>query len=244
MNWASQARYAAAQRLRHALKGDRIRLALSGIKAVLTPSAAWSPHGYPQRFRTALNALALYTIAALVIGYFVHQRLSATAGFAAKQDPPSIIRSPMLSRNCAALKADRAALGTPHRAAQAESLDPTCSTSGARICSTMLITRELRCASSNPVAGRPSAAADFAKPPSLYLVAASKGSARRSPIRFLRAAIFRHIGDWRPHRREPPTREKTGLSAINKPSVSLPPVPGHPRAAPQVPRFPNQEHGA
>ena len=39
-----------------------------------------------KRFRTVLNALALYTIAALVIGYFGVNAYSGNRGLRAKQD--------------------------------------------------------------------------------------------------------------------------------------------------------------
>ena len=59
-----------------------------------------------KRFRTALNALALYTIAALVIGYFGVNAYSGNRGLRAKQDLDQQIAE--LSAELDALKAERA----------------------------------------------------------------------------------------------------------------------------------------
>ena len=59
-----------------------------------------------KRFRTVLNALALYTIAALVIGYFGVNAYSGNRGLRAKQDLDQQIAE--LSAELDALKAERA----------------------------------------------------------------------------------------------------------------------------------------
>jgi len=59
-----------------------------------------------KRFRTVLNALALYTIAALVIGYFGINAYSGNRGLRAKQDLDQQIAE--LSAELDALKAERA----------------------------------------------------------------------------------------------------------------------------------------
>jgi len=58
-----------------------------------------------KRFRTALNALALYTIAALVIGYFGVNAYSGNRGLRAKQDLDQQIAE--LTAELDALKAER-----------------------------------------------------------------------------------------------------------------------------------------
>ena len=58
-----------------------------------------------KRFRTVLNALALYSIAALVIGYFGVNAYSGNRGLRAKQDLDQQIAQ--LSGELAGLKAER-----------------------------------------------------------------------------------------------------------------------------------------
>ena len=58
-----------------------------------------------KRFRTVLNALALYSIAALVIGYFGVNAYSGNRGLRAKQDLDQQIAQ--LSAELAGLKAER-----------------------------------------------------------------------------------------------------------------------------------------
>ena len=67
-----------------------------------------------KRFRTVLNALALYTIAALVIGYFGVNAYSGNRGLRAKQDLDQQIAQ--LSGELAGLRAERGHLGTPRLA--------------------------------------------------------------------------------------------------------------------------------
>jgi cell division protein FtsB len=59
-----------------------------------------------KRFRTVLNTLALYIIAALVIGYFGVNAYSGNRGLRAKQDLDQQIGE--LGAELAALKAERA----------------------------------------------------------------------------------------------------------------------------------------
>ena len=59
-----------------------------------------------KRFRTVINAIALYTIAALVIGYFGVNAYSGNRGLRAKQDLDQQIAE--LSAELDALKGERA----------------------------------------------------------------------------------------------------------------------------------------
>ena len=59
-----------------------------------------------RRFRTVINALALYTIAALLIGYFGVNAFTGNHGLRAKQDLDQQIAQ--LSNELAALRAERA----------------------------------------------------------------------------------------------------------------------------------------
>jgi cell division protein FtsB len=58
-----------------------------------------------RRFRTVVNALALYTIAALLIGYFGINAYTGNHGLRAKQDLDQQITQ--LSNELAALRAER-----------------------------------------------------------------------------------------------------------------------------------------
>ena len=75
-----------------------------------------------KRFRAVLNALALYTIAALVIGYFGVNAYSGNRGLRAQQDLDQQITQ--LSRELAALKAERAAWERRVWLLKPESIDP------------------------------------------------------------------------------------------------------------------------
>ena len=75
-----------------------------------------------KRFRTVLNALALYTIAALVIGYFGVNAYSGNRGLRAKQDLDQQIAE--LSAELEALKAERANWERRVSLLKSESIDP------------------------------------------------------------------------------------------------------------------------
>jgi len=75
-----------------------------------------------KRFRAVLNALALYTIAALVIGYFGVNAYSGNRGLRAQQDLDQQITQ--LSRELAALKAERANWDRRVSLLKPESIDP------------------------------------------------------------------------------------------------------------------------
>ena len=75
-----------------------------------------------KRFRAVLNALALYTIAALVIGYFGVNAYSGNRGLRAQQDLDQQITQ--LSRELAALKAGRGAWERRVSLLKPESIDP------------------------------------------------------------------------------------------------------------------------
>ena len=75
-----------------------------------------------KRFRTVLNALTLYTIAALVIGYFGVNAYSGNRGLRAKQDLDQQIAE--LSAELDALKAERANWERRVSLLKPESIDP------------------------------------------------------------------------------------------------------------------------
>lgn len=75
-----------------------------------------------KRFRAVLNALALYTIAALVIGYFGINAYSGNRGLRAKQELDRQIAE--LSAELAALKAERAIWERRVSLLKPESIDP------------------------------------------------------------------------------------------------------------------------
>src|SRR5258708_3946657 len=85
-----------------------------------------------KRFRTVLNALALYTIAALVIGYFGVNAYSGNRGLRAKQDLDQQIAE--LSGELDALKAERANWGRPVSLLKSESIAPDMLAARARAC--------------------------------------------------------------------------------------------------------------
>jgi cell division protein FtsB len=75
-----------------------------------------------KRLRTVLNALALYTIAALVIGYFGVNAYTGNHGLRAKQDLDQQIAQ--LTSELAALKSERARWERRVALLKPESLDP------------------------------------------------------------------------------------------------------------------------
>ena len=75
-----------------------------------------------KRFRTVLNALALYTIAGLVIGYFGVNAYSGNRGLRAKQDLDQQIAE--LGAEVDALKAERAVWERRVSLLKPESIDP------------------------------------------------------------------------------------------------------------------------
>jgi len=84
-----------------------------------------------KRFRTAINALALYTIAALVIGYFGVNAYSGNRGLRAKQDLDQQIAE--LTAELDALKAERAQWERRIVLLKPESIDPDMLDERARI---------------------------------------------------------------------------------------------------------------
>jgi cell division protein FtsB len=75
-----------------------------------------------KRLRTILNALALYTIAVMVIGYFGVNAYTGSRGLKAKQDLDQQIAQ--LTGELAALKAERADWERRVSLLKSESLDP------------------------------------------------------------------------------------------------------------------------
>jgi cell division protein FtsB len=75
-----------------------------------------------RRFRTVINALALYTIAALLISYFGINAYTGNHGLRAQQDLDQQITQ--LSNELAVLKAERANWERRVSLLQSESIDP------------------------------------------------------------------------------------------------------------------------
>ena len=92
------------------------------IKAVLTRRGHFGRMVTRKRLRTVLNALALYTIAALVIGYFGVNAYTGNRGLRAKQDLDQQIAQ--LTGELAALKSERARWERRVALLKPESLDP------------------------------------------------------------------------------------------------------------------------
>ena len=84
-----------------------------------------------KRFRAVLNALALYTIAALVIGYFGVNAYSGNRGLRAKQDLDQQIAE--LTAELDGLKAERASWERRIVLLKPESIDPDMLDERARI---------------------------------------------------------------------------------------------------------------
>jgi cell division protein FtsB len=74
------------------------------------------------RFRMLINALALYTVAALLIGYFTVNAYTGNHGLRAKQELDRQIT--VLSHELAALQSERAKWQQRVSLLQAESIDP------------------------------------------------------------------------------------------------------------------------
>jgi cell division protein FtsB len=94
-----------------------------------------------KRLRTVLNALALYTIAALVIGYFGVNAYSGNHGLRARQDLDQQIAQ--LSDELASLKAERANWERRVVLLKPESIDPDMLDERARVLLNYADPREL-----------------------------------------------------------------------------------------------------
>jgi cell division protein FtsB len=94
-----------------------------------------------RRFRTLINALALYTIAALLIGYFGINAYTGNHGLRAKQDLDQQITQ--LSNELAALRAERVNWERRVSLLQPESIDPDMLDERARALLNYLDPREL-----------------------------------------------------------------------------------------------------
>lgn len=94
-----------------------------------------------KRLRTVLNALALYIIAALVIGYFGVNAYSGNHGLRAKQDLDQQIAE--LSDELAGLKAERAGWQRRVVLLKPESIDPDMLDERARVLLNYADPREL-----------------------------------------------------------------------------------------------------
>jgi cell division protein FtsB len=94
-----------------------------------------------KRLRTVLNALALYTIAGLVIGYFAVNAHTGDHGLRAKQDLDQQIAQ--LTGEVAALKAERTRWERRVALLKSDSLDPDMLDERARALLDYLDPREL-----------------------------------------------------------------------------------------------------
>ena len=94
-----------------------------------------------KRLRAVLNALALYTIAALVICYFSFNAYSGNRGLRARQDLDQQIME--LSAELEALKAERAAWERRVSLLRPESIDPDMLDERARVLLNYADPREL-----------------------------------------------------------------------------------------------------
>jgi cell division protein FtsB len=94
-----------------------------------------------KRFRAVLNALALYTIAALVIGYFGVNAYSGNRGLRAKQDLDQQIAE--LTAELDALKVERTSWERRIVLLKSESIDPDMLDERARILLNYADPREL-----------------------------------------------------------------------------------------------------
>jgi cell division protein FtsB len=94
-----------------------------------------------KRFRTVLNTLALYTIAALVIGYFGVNSYSGNRGLRARQDLDQQIAE--LSAELDALKAERAAWERRVLLLKPDNIDPDMLDERARVLLNYVDPREL-----------------------------------------------------------------------------------------------------
>lgn len=94
-----------------------------------------------KRLRTVLNALALYTIAALVIGYFGVNAYSGNHGLRARQDLDQQIAQ--LSDELSSLKAERAGWERRVVLLKPESIDPDMLDERARVLLNYADPREL-----------------------------------------------------------------------------------------------------
>jgi cell division protein FtsB len=94
-----------------------------------------------KRLRTVLNALALYTIAALVIGYFGVNAYSGNHGLRARQDLDQQIAQ--LSDELGSLKAERAIWERRVVLLRPESIDPDMLDERARVLLNYADPREL-----------------------------------------------------------------------------------------------------
>ena len=101
-----------------------------------------------KRLRTVLNALALYTIAGLVIGYFAVNAYTGDHGLKAKQDLDQQIAQ--LTGEVAALKAERRAGSAGSRCSSPTVSIPICWTSARGRCSTTSTPASSPCGSSSP----------------------------------------------------------------------------------------------
>src|SRR5262249_39635256 len=165
------------------------------------------------RFRTVLNALALYTIAALVIGYFGVNAYSGNRGLRAKQDLDQQIAE--LSAELEALKAERANWERRVSLLKPESIDPDMLDERARVLLNYADPRELTLRSKNP--GRP-AGGGICEFGFFSLFPAAKSRARAYPHPLPPCGDFGYGGSGRLTDEEPTLRRKMAV-ASNRPAA-------------------------
>jgi len=93
-----------------------------GVKAALTPCHHFRAMVTRRRLRSFLNALALYTIAALLIGYFGINAYTGEHGLIAKRDLDQDIAQ--LNLELGAVKAERAVWQRRVALLKSDNIDP------------------------------------------------------------------------------------------------------------------------
>src|SRR5262249_28634745 len=168
-----------------------------------------------KRFRTVLNVLALYTIAALVIGYFGVNAYSGNRGLRAKQDLDQQIAE--LSAELEALKAERANWERRVSLLKPESIDPDMLGERARVLLNYPAPRDLTLRLKHPYARGP-AGSRICGIVFFYLFPAAKSRARAYPHPLPPCGDFGYGGSGRLTDEEPTLRRKMAV-ASNRPAA-------------------------
>src|SRR5262245_50649925 len=168
-----------------------------------------------KRFRTVLNALALYTIAALVIGYFGVNAYSGNRGLRAKQDLDQQIAE--LSAELDALKAERANWERRVLLLKPESIDPDMLDERARVLLNYADPRELTLRLKQPLRRWPAGSRDL-RNRFFYLFPAAKSRAHAYPHPLPPCGDFGYWGSGRLTDEEPTPRRKMAV-ASNRPAA-------------------------
>src|SRR5262249_14093649 len=160
-----------------------------------------------KRFRTVLNVLALYTIAALVIGYFGVNAYSGNRGLRAKQDLDQQIAE--LSAELEALKAERANWERRVSLLKPESIDPDMLDERARVLLNYADPREPTLRLKHPGGCWPAGSRILR---TRFFLPISRRKEPRPRLSPSASALrrFRLWGKWLPHRRRAHPEEKNG----------------------------------